>query len=112
MRGNTLQMQAANNRPSTNCFDFSGILRNFLRAPSSEVDLEAIPLREGDRGPSVRQLQIRLAAFNLYQGEISGYLDSATKHALEEFQRIHELEESGSFGTETWYAMTFWSQER
>ncbi|MBE9030640.1 peptidoglycan-binding protein [filamentous cyanobacterium LEGE 11480] len=76
-----------------------------------DTNLDLALLREGDRGSNVAQLQARLAALDLYQGEITGYFDSATRQSLESFQRTYELDEYGCFGTETWYAMTFWSQE-
>ena len=75
-----------------------------------ELPLE--PLREGDHGPAVAQLQARLAELNAYSSQITGLFDVATKQALYDFQTEYGLvEEAGFFGPQTWYALTFWSRE-
>ena len=74
-------------------------------------DLEPASLYEGDCGPAVVQLQHHLAHLNHYRGPITGQFDTDTKQALEAFQREYELSEVGFFGPQTWYALTFWSQE-
>ncbi|NJM96854.1 MAG: peptidoglycan-binding protein [Phormidesmis sp. RL_2_1] len=75
-----------------------------------ELPLE--PLYEGDHGAAVAQLQLQLNSLSLYQGEINGQFDLTTKQALQAFQDQHELtDEAGFLGLQTWYALTFWSQE-
>lgn len=74
-------------------------------------NLEPDPLYEGDCGPTVVQLQRHLANLNHYNGSITGQFDTDTKQALEAFQKEYELSEVGFFGPQTWYALTFWSQE-
>lgn len=76
---------------------------------TGDVALET--LREGDRGPSVARLQSKLSHLNFYAGAVTGQFDEATKQALEIFQREYELTETGYFGPQTWYALSFWSQE-
>lgn len=108
---NLLQMQVAGNYKAAKWLNLGDIGRVLKRSPSCENELDLVPLSEGDCGSNVRQLQKRLAVLNLYQGEISGYFDAATRQALEEFQSQSELDEFGCMGTQTWYALTFWSQE-
>ena len=75
-------------------------------------DLEIESLYEGDHGPAVAQLQTKLAELNLYTSDITGQFDTQTKQALQAFQCQYGLtEEAGYFGIQTWYALTFWSQE-
>ena len=76
---------------------------------NGDVALET--LQEGDRGPAVAQLQTQLANLSFYAGAVTGQFDAATKQALEIFQREYELTETGYFGPQTWYALSFWSQE-
>ena len=79
--------------------------------PEDETELPLEPLSEGDRGMTVKQLQTRLAALSLYQGDITGDFDALTRQALETFQCQYGLSEMGFFGPQTWYALTFWCHE-
>ena len=82
--------------------------------PTSKTPLPSLELeflQEGDQGPLVAQLQSRLALFDYYSGEITGYFDDATKAALQTLQQRHHITEDGYFGPETWYAITFWIHE-
>ncbi|MEM6599310.1 MAG: peptidoglycan-binding domain-containing protein [Cyanobacteria bacterium P01_C01_bin.69] len=83
-----------------------------LVSPSVLPPLELETLREGDQGSSVVQLQAQLSSLEFYQGELSGEFDISTKQALEAFQTHYGVtNELGIFGPQTWYALTFWSQE-
>ena len=77
----------------------------------SQIDLEPDVLELGDCGPNVAQLQAKLASFECYRGEINGQFDLLTQQALKKYQTHNELSESGYFGAETWYSMTFWKEE-
>ncbi|MEO1619403.1 MAG: peptidoglycan-binding domain-containing protein [Cyanobacteria bacterium J06632_3] len=81
--------------------------------PSSTApQLEPETLHEGDQGASVTQLQTQLKSLGFYQANISGKFDTPTKQALEAFQTQYGISrEFGFFGPQTWYALTFWSQE-
>ena len=69
-------------------------------------------LQEGDQGEAVAQLQSQLAELELYSGSVSGQFDAETKQALQSFQVQYEIsEEDGTFGPQTWYALSFWSKE-
>ncbi len=63
---------------------------------------EGPALRVGDRGPEVRELQMRLERLKLYQGEVTGEYDEATATAVRNFQAANDLEATGVFNVETW----------
>ncbi|MER0247297.1 peptidoglycan-binding domain-containing protein [Streptomyces sp. HSW2009] len=60
------------------------------------------PLRLGDQGSAVRQLQCLLKEQGYYTGPIHGYFDEATEKALKAFQRDHGLKADGIVGPNTW----------
>jgi len=105
------KMKSAGNFNSAKWVDLHGIGRRFRPSARSKTAIDLVPLQEGSRGAAVKQLQMKLTELNFYQGASSGYFDSATRQALEAFQHQFKLEEIGVFGTETWYALTFWNQE-
>ena len=67
-------------------------------------------LKEGDRGAAIAQLQVKLLSLSLYNGRTDGYFGPATKAALLDFQEKYGLKEQGTFGLETWHALTFWTK--
>lgn len=83
-----------------------------LSSPETTSALPLETLREGDQGSAVAQLQTQLSEMKLYHGSVSGEFDADTKLALQTFQNQYELtEEAGFFGPQTWYALSFWSNE-
>jgi peptidoglycan hydrolase-like protein with peptidoglycan-binding domain len=52
-------------------------------------------LREGDRGPEVIVLQERLQTLGFYEGVITGYFDSLTAVAVQQFQRSQGIPATG-----------------
>ncbi len=67
-------------------------------------------LKEGDRGAAIAQLQVKLLSLNLYSSRVDGYFGSETKASLLDFQEKYGLTERGTFGLETWHALTCWTK--
>lgn len=65
------------------------------------VDTQHETLRPGDEGDAVADLQTRLQALNLYDGEISGVYDDQTIQAVKRFQKENGLTPDGVCGTMT-----------
>ncbi len=65
------------------------------------------PVRPGDRGPAVEDIQRRLLVlgYDLGRTGIDGVFLGRTREAVEAFQREHGLAESGIVGDQTWSAM-------
>lgn len=65
------------------------------------------PIRPGDRGPAVEDIQKRLRSlgYDLGRAGIDGYFAGATAAAVEAFQRSAELSEDGLVGEQTWSAL-------
>lgn len=61
-------------------------------------------LNFGDSGPSVRQLQQRLAELGYLNGGIDGKFGNNTRNAVAKFQEVHGLSVDGEAGrvTQTW----------
>lgn len=64
------------------------------------------PIRQGDRGPAVEDVQQRLLAlgFDLGPTGVDGVFLGATLAAVRRFQRDHDLEDDGAVGDATWAA--------
>lgn len=62
------------------------------------------PVRPGDRGPAVEDIQRRLLAlgYDLGRTGVDGVFLGATTQAVREFQLSHELAEDGTVGHATW----------
>jgi peptidoglycan hydrolase-like protein with peptidoglycan-binding domain len=83
------------------------------RAPGARDRLQAMgecrlkPIREGDRGAAVEDVQRRLRALGADIGPsgVDGVFLGATLAAVREFQREHALDEDGSVGPATWAAL-------
>lgn len=73
----------------------------------------AVPLREGDTGRDVENIQIRLNRISAnYPGipkipKIDGFFGPETTDAVTEFQRVFGLGEDGIVGKSTWYKIQF-----
>jgi peptidoglycan hydrolase-like protein with peptidoglycan-binding domain len=65
------------------------------------------PIREGDRGAAVEDVQRRLRALGADIGPsgVDGVFFGATLAAVRAFQREHDLDEDGSVGPATWAAL-------
>jgi len=77
-------------------------------APAPEAAPEEVTLpilRRGDRGPAVTQLQERLKAIKLYQGEVDGIFGEGTEVAVEAAQKDAGLTADGVVGPATWQAL-------
>ncbi len=66
-----------------------------------EEILEARTLQYGDEGDDVLELQIRLAEFRYYTGNLSGRFREGTREALKSFQKDFRLEVTGIADVET-----------
>lgn len=62
-------------------------------------------LRPGYRGPQVQLLQLALRRVGVYEGEISGVYDGATRDAVTAFQRRNRLTPDGIAGPATHAAL-------
>ena len=73
----------------------------------------AVPLREGDTGRDVENIQLRLNRISVnYPGipkipKPDGFFDPATTDAVREFQRVFNLTPDGIVGNATWYKIQF-----
>ncbi|NTU72231.1 MAG: peptidoglycan-binding protein [Coriobacteriia bacterium] len=65
------------------------------------------PVRVGDRGPAVEDIQRRLLAlgYDLGRTGVDGVFLGETTHAVQSFQLKHGLEEDGLVGDRTWSAL-------
>lgn len=65
------------------------------------------PVRPGDRGPAVEDIQRRLLAlgYDLGRTGVDGVFLGATAQAVREFQARHQLTEDGTVGGRTWSAL-------
>lgn len=65
------------------------------------------PVRPGDRGPAVEDIQRRLLAlgYDLGRTGVDGVFLGETAHAVREFQLRHDLAEDGLVGDRTWSAL-------
>lgn len=65
------------------------------------------PVRPGDRGPAVEDIQRRLLALGYLLGRtgVDGVFLGATAEAVQSFQAQHHLAEDGLVGDETWSAL-------
>ncbi|PSO46799.1 MAG: hypothetical protein BRC32_05840 [Actinobacteria bacterium QS_8_72_14] len=60
------------------------------------------PIRAGDEGPAVRDLQERLLRLHQYRGGVDGWLGPSTNAAVRAFQQERGLRADGEVGPETW----------
>jgi Putative peptidoglycan binding domain len=75
--------------------------RLVLEEPDRAAEEYALDLGHLDPVSELSGVQMRLLNLGYYFGEITGELDLDTKEALEEFQRVAELEVSGEPDTPT-----------
>ncbi|MBN1777309.1 MAG: peptidoglycan-binding protein [Clostridiales bacterium] len=59
------------------------------------------PLRPGDTGSEVRNLQYTLYELKYYDGEITGTYDEITENAVRDFQDVNDLDIDGKAGVQT-----------
>jgi hypothetical protein len=66
-----------------------------------------LPIREGDRGPAVEDVQRRLLLLGADLGAsgVDGVFLGATLAAVTVFQHLHRLDEDGLVGPQTWAAL-------
>ena len=69
--------------------------------------MESRPIREGDRGPAVEDIQRRLLTLGIVLGGtgVDGVFLGATLSAVRAFQRELDLAEDGEVGPRTWSAL-------
>lgn len=67
------------------------------------------PLRPGESGNTIRDLQKRLQQEDFYSGTITGVYDSETQRAVKEFQVAHQIDPDGAVGQRTrdWLNVSF-----
>lgn len=72
-----------------------------------EVSSTMRPVRPGDRGPAVEDIQRRLLSlgYDLGRTGVDGVFLGATGEAVQSFQAKHRLAEDGFIGGETWSAL-------
>ncbi|MBD0746661.1 peptidoglycan-binding protein [Streptomyces sp. CBMA152] len=73
-----------------------------LTGPNCERSPATPPLKPGDTGRAVRELQCLLAYCGYYTGPIDGYYGSALGQALLHYQRDHGLPVDGVVGPRVW----------
>lgn len=81
----------------------AAVIDQFLREhfDKEDTDVLKIPMKPGDKGENVRQLQgiLRLAGY--YDGEIDGSYGPKTKEAVTKFQKANDLDDDGIAGPKT-----------
>ncbi len=74
-------------------------------APRPSVDPGILPLRPGDRGPQVADLQLRLVALEHEISDPDGEYGQSTESAVRSFQTQRGLHQDGTCDTLTWEAL-------
>ncbi|WP_413167155.1 peptidoglycan-binding protein [Capilliphycus salinus ALCB114379] len=69
--------------------------------PTVPVANPPLPLRFGDRGTSVSQVQQRLRVLGYYSGPVNGIFDLTTRRAVIAFQRDYGITQTGVVGATT-----------
>lgn len=103
--------------------DYITILKNYygsdievvsnVEVASVSSTAPPVPLREGDTGRDVEQIQIRINRISAnYPGipkitPTDGFFGKSTLEAVKEFQRIFNLTPDGVIGSATWYRIQF-----
>lgn len=82
--------------------------------PHAEVaygqGIEAAALKQGSRGEDVKTVQQKLKRWGYYSGNVDGIYGSATKKAVEYFQRKNGLTVDGIVGQKTYAALGMMEQ--
>ena len=82
--------------------------------PHAEVaygqGIEAAALKQGSRGEDVKTVQQKLKRWGYYSGSVDGIYGSATKKAVEYFQRKNGLTVDGIVGQKTYAALGMMEQ--
>ena len=87
---------------------------------SSELSQQAIAairriepetLLTGDEGEAVKELQIALTELHFFNGAVDSIYGLKTANGIRRVQRRLGLEETGIFDHNTWYGMTYWSND-
>lgn len=80
-----------------------------INLPPGEYSDRLCPLlKQGDRGPDVRRIQILLKYVGFYRGAIDGIFGPLTQAALVAWQRnTKEIEVTGVVDPETWVSLGF-----
>lgn len=82
--------------------------------PHAEVaygqGIEAAALKQGSRGEDVRTVQQKLKRWGYYSGSVDGIYGSATKKAVEYFQRKNGLTVDGIVGQKTYASLGMMEQ--
>ena len=73
--------------------------------------LEPETLLAGDEGKAVEALQIALTELHFFNGAVDGLYGVKTANGIRRVQRRLGLEETGIFDHNTWYGMTYWSND-
>ncbi|HEY9863914.1 MAG TPA: peptidoglycan-binding protein [Candidatus Obscuribacterales bacterium] len=91
-----IQLQRDYNIPATGLVTEAtlAILNSGINS-GQDVFFPGTTLLEGDRGPEVIVLQERLQTLGFYQGVITGYFDSLTAVAVQQFQRSQGIPATG-----------------
>ncbi|GAA4678041.1 N-acetylmuramoyl-L-alanine amidase [Phytohabitans rumicis] len=64
-----------------------------------------LPIRRGDRGPAVAEINQILSGLDLLQSLSADDFDGVTEHAVRSFQQTRGLTVDGQVGDETWRAL-------
>ncbi len=76
------------------------------RIPGDDALTGLFPLRQGQRGEPVRDLQRRLGSAGLAPtGDAPGHFGASTQRAVTDFQRLRGLHTSGACDEHTWLAL-------
>ncbi len=74
--------------------------------------LEPIDMAVGDTGSAVSYLQSALQQLAYYEDDVDGQYGEKTADAVAQVQRYYGFKVTGSYGADTWYALSFWAPEQ
>lgn len=77
-----------------------GYYKQLALQPQMRVNA-ASPIRPGETGDQVRNLQKRLQQEDFYKGKITGQYDAPTQEAIKRFQVAHSMDPDGVVGQKT-----------
>jgi peptidoglycan hydrolase-like protein with peptidoglycan-binding domain len=94
--------------------DYENLVSTYIRykklsAGGRQTYVASAPLRPGESGNNIRDLQKRLQQEDFYSGTITGIYDSETQHAVKQFQIAHQIDPDGAVGQRTrdWLNVSF-----
>lgn len=91
------------------------LTQQFCLSPIALLAIQALEpdcgLKFEDHNSDVQRLQTVLRELNFYQGDLNGYFCGKTQQALIKLQQEINVKTTGQFDINTWYNLTYWSED-